>query len=502
MSQHSFQYTGGSVAAGPADRIADVIRAFIARSRRPVLVEPGCDPIPLSPECHNIECRSDTVMLEAWSEQRNLSRRITGIESQDRARLALVVERFGKKSGILILIDEEAPRGAETGRRLSRLTFRERFRCALKRRFCGWRIAELTMEADLAHTLSPNFPRALVRKGLSGWAAIGAGHDAETVLTHGLIWLDYLRVRERRLTIEGLLLYVPAGRERTTCLRLRWMDPRAARYEVLAFTPDGYEDVVDLRDHGNLETRVEPCREGPSLSAEVDSYVHRLRAVRGVESIARADGSLSLRVRGLEFARVSENKLLWGLETKRPARTSNLGEIVQMAEHLNRLRTEDCADRAHPLYQRNPEAWLESQVRANLRELDSRLRPAPVYGQVPQFTAGERDVIDLLGVEGDGRLSVIELKANEDVHLPMQALDYWIRVRWHAERGDFGANGYFRGTALRRDPPRLLLAGPALEFHPTNEKVLRYFAPEIDVERVGVGLEWRDHLKVMFRYRS
>ena len=132
----------------------------------------------------------------------------------------------------------------------------------------------------------------------------------------------------------------------------------------------------------------------------------------------------------------------------------------------------------------------------------SRLLPAPVYDQVPQFTAGERDIIDLLGVENDGRLSVIELKAAEDIHLPMQALDYWMRVRWHAERGDFGANGYFRGVPLRRDAPRLLLAAPALDFHPTNEKVLRYFAPEIEVERVGVGLDWRRHLKVMFRHRS
>jgi hypothetical protein len=173
-----------------------------------------------------------------------------------------------------------------------------------------------------------------------------------------------------------------------------------------------------------------------------------------------------------------------------------------MAEYLDGVRRGDCADCAHPLYQRNPEAWLESQVRANLRDIDSRLLPAPVYGQVPQFTAGERDVIDLLGVEKDGRLSVIELKATEDIHLPMQALDYWMRVRWHSEQGDFGANGYFRGVELRRDAPRLLLVAPALEFHPTNEKVLRYFDPGIEVERVGVGLEWRKDLKVMFRYRS
>jgi hypothetical protein len=498
MSQHTFKYTGRQYTGG----LAEAIQTFLNRSRRPVLVEPGCEPLPLANGCYSIESHDGAVIVEAWSSERNLTRRVVAVESQDRARLALRVERFAKRTGSLLLIDQEAPRGAETERRLSRLTFRECFRRALKRRFCGWRIAELTMEADLAHTLSPSLPRALIRQGVTGWAAVGADVEPDSALTHGLIWLDYLRSRERRLTIEGLLIYLPAGSERTTCLRLRWMNPRAARYEVLAFTPDGYEEIVDPADYGNLETRVEACRECPERSAEVESHVGTLRAIPGVECIARPDASLSLRVRGLEFARATSDKLVWGLETKRPARTSNLSEIGKMAEYLNRVRHEDCAGSGHPLYQRSPEAWLESQVRADIRELDSRLQPAPVYGQVPQFTAGERDVIDLLGVENDGRLSVIELKAAEDIHLPMQALDYWMRVRWHAERGDFGANGYFRGTALRRDAPRLLLAAPALDFHPTNEKVLRYFAPEIEAERVGLGMEWRKRLKVMFRHRS
>jgi hypothetical protein len=143
---------------------------------------------------------------------------------------------------------------------------------------------------------------------------------------------------------------------------------------------------------------------------------------------------------------------------------------------------------------------LESQVRRQIQEIDATLEPAPVYGQVPQFTGGDRDVIDLLAVDGRGRLAVLELKASEDIHLPLQALDYWMRVKWHAGRGEFGASGYFPGTALRTEAPRLLLVAPALDFHPSNETVLRYFAQEIDVLRIGVGLGWREDLKVMFRH--
>jgi len=52
---------------------------------------------------------------------------------------------------------------------------------------------------------------------------------------------------------------------------------------------------------------------------------------------------------------------------------------------------------------------------------------------------------------------------------------------------------------LQSEAPRLLLVAPAFEYHPSNEAVLRYFSPEIPVERLGVGVEWRRDLKVMHR---
>ncbi len=83
-----------------------------------------------------------------------------------------------------------------------------------------------------------------------------------------------------------------------------------------------------------------------------------------------------------------------------------------------------------------------------IQEIDASLAPAPVYGQVPAFAAAERGVLDLLAVDHRGRLAVIELKASEDVHLPLQALDYWMRVQWHVEHSEFQANGYFPGTRV------------------------------------------------------
>ena len=163
------------------------------------------------------------------------------------------------------------------------------------------------------------------------------------------------------------------------------------------------------------------------------------------------------------------------------------------------MRHARAADRENPLYARHPEAWLESQVRANMERIDATLLRRPIYGQAPQFAAGERGILDLLAARRDGRLAVVEIKASQDIHLPLQALDYWMRVKWHLERGEFAGRGYFPGLELRPEPPVLLLIAPALEFHPTNEGILRYFSPEIEVERIGLGIQWRQELRVMFR---
>lgn len=146
------------------------------------------------------------------------------------------------------------------------------------------------------------------------------------------------------------------------------------------------------------------------------------------------------------------------------------------------------------------ERWLEQRVRMHLSAIDATLLTEPVHGQVLAFAAGDRDLIDLLAADARGRLAVLELKTSEDVHLPMQALDYWMRVRWHAEREELGH--LFPGLPLDRKPPRLFLVAPAISFHSSNATVLGYFSPEIEVERVGVNSEWHERFQVVLRLRG
>jgi hypothetical protein len=470
------------------------IEAFLKACRQPALLEPGEELIPLSNN-YAIETRGARLTLQAWDRTRNLTRRVTCVKDATGGKLELVIERFAKREGQMFLLDLARKRGAELGRRSGRLVFRERFRLFLRRQFPQWKLAELTAEANLEYSLSPAFPRAFVRHGQHGWAALACPPDADpaAALSFALIWLDYLRAREDKVVIGGLAIWVPEGHERAAALRLLCLDPATAQFTLFAYSDEDNLTAVDPRDHGNIDTRLHPCRR-PDPNRDLDGW-SGLAALPGVELAAKHDGRIGLRVRGLEFAEFAEGEMRFGLTDRRVAQPHHLKEIEALVGELDRARS----DSQHALYRQNPEAWLESRVRAEIEAIDASLLPSPIYGQVPAFAAGERGVLDLLAVDRTGRLAVVELKATADLHLPLQALDYWIRVKWHLDRGEFGAYGYFPGIALRREPPRLLLVSPALDFHPTTEVILGYFSPGIDVERIGVGVEWRKGLHVMFR---
>ena len=118
-------------------------------------------------------------------------------------------------------------------------------------------------------------------------------------------------------------------------------------------------------------------------------------------------------------------------------------------------------------------------------------------------------MLDLLAVTSTGRLTVIEVKADEDPQLALQGLDYWIRVRWHHAQnpdpatglGDFQRHGYFGGIHLSPEAPKLLLVAPALRIHPATEIILRHLSDRVDWTLLAVDERWRHHIQVTYRKR-
>src|SRR5258708_4814607 len=180
---------------------------------------------------------------------------------------------------------------------------------------------------------------------------------------------------------------------------------------------------------------------------------------------------------GLEFARVRavntpgsfkvEEEIIFGppgYETRLSEQTEPaFAEFVATVAQARGTQ----GDRRDPLWRMYPERWLESLVFKNVAAVDSRLDPAYVYSQVPAFSASDRAMIDVLTCTHDARLAVLELKADEDIHLPLQGLDYWARVQWHHQRVEFQQYGYFPGLIISPKLPLLFLVAPSLPVPPS-----------------------------------
>jgi hypothetical protein len=270
-------------------------------------------------------------------------------------------------------------------------------------------------------------------------------------------------------------------------------------------------ELIDTSDRGNVSTRLMqfPNQEG-ALDRFASSITRLRELVSECEVVVVAPSEVSFRLHGLEFARArlgtsihSSQEIVFGVG---PSETVLNGDSeVLFAEIVRRLRESRKPGRARPgevLWRMAPERWLESLIVCDVSALDHRLDPRWTYSQVPAFAASDRAMIDVLTATTEGRLAVLELKADEDLHLPLQGLDYWARVRWHHERGEFQKFGYFPGVQLSEKPPLLLLVAPALRIHPTTDKLLRYLSPEIEWELIAVNEDWREGVKRVFRKRS
>ncbi len=447
--------------------------------------------MPLRTGEYALEVRSDRLWIDVWHENRNLSRRIVSVEGRATGVLDCFIHRFGGTPGKISFLDLDRPQTAHRTLSGTRRSFGEQFRRMLTRQFPGWELRSLSAGMDLQRSFSPLFPRARLTRGQQQIAAMACPdsiHES-ACLTFALLWFAHLSDHAgRNISSTALHLFLPEGAGSLTAHRLRWLVRRELGAKLYLFNIHGSAGEVDGNDLGNLDTVVKSRYQTPFLSQEVGDLLDRLALSGDIGLCPELTGAVSIRFRGVEFARFQDGRVHLGLDSKQEIQSGNFEQVIQFADQLQLLAPELVPQK---------ERWLESAVRSHVKTLDPALRAIPVHSQVLSISGRDRDAIDLLAVSEEGRLTVIELKSAEDIHLPLQALDYWIRVTWHSQRREL--DHLFPGVTLRSDPPRLLLVAPALSFHSSNETVLRYFSPEIDVERVGINSDWQARLKVVLR---
>ena len=482
------------------------IERFLSTCKEPALLEPGEPAIALRTGGYAVHPRSPGCVLEVWGDSGGLVRRVVAAGPAAAGRLPLKARTFGGGEIDLEILDRAAD-----ARRLERLDgmgrFTKFFVRLLAREFPQHRAAGLTAAADLQRSLSSSYVRGLLLHGADSWALLAAPLGATTevcdqILTFGLLWLEQIRQRRRSRAVAGLRLFIPERHADVTLQRLPWLDPALVRCEVWEFGRGGQTRKREPQDAPPLDADLPVCQPTAHAEGWVRQQSDLLASRAGVRWRARPDGLISFEVGGLSFARAAARTLTYGLENDLAAAPTDAGRVTALAEHLLRYRSANSHDLTHPLYLARPESWLAEQVRADPTILSATLAPHPLYTGVPSVLGRERGILDLLGIERDGRLTIVELKTAEDIHLPLQALDYWIRVRALAASGAFAAKGYFSGLRVLPDPPRLVLAAPALQFHPQTDALVRFLSKEILLERIGLCSDWRRELRVEFRSKQ
>lgn len=457
--------------------------------------------------------RSGRVLLvHLWSGERNLTRRVVNIKEQTSDRIVFEVQRFGRtKPGRLEFLRTDSPRNAG---RVTREQFRERFRRFLAERFPDSTIDSLTASADLEHSFSGVYLRGRMHEGVREHALIAASPDEssaviEGILTFGILWLDWAREHIGKRAVEGLRLFVPEGTSRFIRERALGLAP-TVRLEVFEFKErEGTIRKMDPADVGNRQSRLVARTVAESALAAARDAMERVRSLAPADSglgrgmtarVIAGTNEVALCFRGLEVARWSREGITFGPRHSVERLTERTRPRLQrLMSELNVRRSSLADDTNDWLYRAAAERWLETLLMDEPARIDAQLDARYLYSEVPALAAGDRGVLDLLGVTLRGRPVVIELKASEDIQMTMQAVDYWLRVRRHQQAGDFQRAGYFAGLQISPEPPLVWLVAPSLRFHPATDKLLRYLSPEIRVTRIGVNEHWRREVKVVFR---
>jgi hypothetical protein len=417
--------------------------------------------------------------------------------------------------------DIRTPTARDTARRRYLRTLEQ----SLATHFPGWTAESFRSAMDLEHSFGPAYARGILTKGQSAWALIGVGPEEppstiEGALTLGILWLDHCREHSNgRRVFHGLRVIVPSGCATVTRSRMAWMNAAVAQWELYELHPSAAElTACTVAEDGNLNIQLPHAFDPEAALERAALGVDHVRSLlppgllAATEIRPRGATEIAFTLHGLEYARVRhslvpgsfarQNEIFFGAgpnETLLDETTQDL--FLDLMESLFQSR-HPTGSANNPLFRLQPERWLESVLRRDLSVLDPSFGSAPVYSQIPAFTSANRTLLDLLTVTRQGRLAVLELKADDDLHLPLQALDYWTRVRSLHRAGEIGRLGYFPGISLSDEDPLLCLVAPALHIHPANETVLRHFSPTVPWELIAVDEHWRRDCRVVLRKHS
>jgi hypothetical protein len=486
------------------DAAAHLVRTFLAQHPAIVLHEQGEALLRLEEGeegGYALSSENGKLVLHAWSTERSLVRRIVGCELRS-GRLHLECMRFGLAHPVVVILE---PAGLLAPLTRSRSEFRQAVVALLQREWPQWK-----SQPGWSRNGASPVQRFVLHRGQQQIVCAAVSQDeaaptVESVLAQALLLADDAARRFPQKVLQAVRLILPPGAHTTLRLRLTALRSSPPVEVYLLDRSASRLSVPDAVDSGNLESRLPRA---PDARAELPPpALHLLQEVQAHCPAARlernAEGLLVFRLFGLEFAREAPlagrvaSLFQFGIGREQsPLDAGSRPLFHALLQQLNDQRRPD-GDPRDPLYSLRPEAWMEAVLRERPDRIDAAIDRSAIYAQTPIFRSGLRDVVDLLAARRDGRLLVCELKADEDLDLPLQGIDYWLRVRYHQQRGDLARMGYFPGIALSEAAPHLLLVAPALRRHPRMDALLGWLSPHISCSCLGINEQWRQDLQVV-----
>ncbi len=460
-----------------------------------------------------------------WTEDNSQSWRVTNYEIADAELHINATRGMGRDTVTFTLRDPlrwRANKPEELAVAERRVQFAEQLAQLIAEHFDDVKIQRLNTRSKFSQANPSQYVRLLLKRKRETILALGVNEaeaqtDMDNIITVGLAWFSELKTPAHKLW-----LCVPQDRSQTVLERLTLLDFTPLHLQVECFAinvtertmsarrPVSQAELLSLHPRGLLWPATKPAL--PS--------VWRNRIVNLAPDVieVREDANQkfeSYHLHGLEFARTkgeTRERVLFGVPHypdeiaakfafnvdagRRNLTEQTFAQLETLVREIFTYRRADTPDLRHPFYRLRTEAWLESLLSRDIRVLNATLDPRFVYAQVPAWIGDERSILDLLTVNHRGRLVVIELKAAEDAQLPLQGLDYWLRVEQARVRGEFQRRGLFAGIKLADESPLLYLVAPRLRFHRSFSLVANCIAPDIEAYRIGLNTNWRAGVKV------
>ena len=420
------------------DQLTRELQEFLAGSSDAVVLEDGVAIFDLRDARYSLSEQHGKCLLHLWSQERNVVRRVLDVE-RAKDSLELSVLRFGQSRPITLEICRSRDRRSPSARHTARAQYKALLARLLEREFPGCKLDRLTTSTDLERSFGPVYARGVLRRGNSWTAVLGVNAQelqasVDGALTFGLLWLENRREHCGKALVESLALFVPAKTSAVVRARMAQLTHGVCRWRLFEVDERAGEvQEMDCTDAGNIDTRLVRSTDEAAARARFQNSMERVRSLAPEAEVAIVTpGEIAFRLHGLEFARArmemsgtsfrASEELVFGAGPSETAVTGeNAEQFAAFVEVVRRARQAH-GEATHPLRRACPERWLESLVVKDVTAIDGRLDAACVYSQVPAFSASDRAMIDVLSVTRERRLAVIELKADEDIHLPLQGL--------------------------------------------------------------------------------